>query len=65
MQTPNKTQQVFLYIALFIIFYTLTIGLTSCSTAKNAGNSYQQHLKHKHTGAHHLNNGNGGCNWHN
>jgi len=43
----------------------LAITLNSCSTTKSTGNSYQQHLQHRHTGAHHLSNGNGGCNWHN
>ena len=43
----------------------IAAALASCTTTKNAGNSYQQHLQHRHTGAHHLSNGNGGCNWHN
>lgn len=65
MQTPSKSQQAFLYVALFIVFYTLTIGLTSCGSSRNVGNSYQKHLQHRHSGAHHLNNGNGGCGWSN
>lgn len=43
----------------------LSIAAQSCTTAKNAGNGYTKHLEHRHTGAHHLSNGNGGCNWHN
>lgn len=37
------------------------VALASCTTQK--GNAYNNHLKSKHTGQHHLNNGNGGCNW--
>jgi hypothetical protein len=45
--------------------FALCVALASCSTTRNTGNGYNKHLEHRHTGAHHLSNGNGGCNWHN
>jgi hypothetical protein len=41
----------------------LAVALNSCGISSNATHHHQQHLKSKHTGAHHLNSTNRGCGW--
>jgi len=49
----------------FAIAAAIAAAFSSCTASRNTGNSYQKHLQHRHTGAHHLSNGNGGCGWSN
>lgn len=66
MYTQKNTRQTFALIALYVVALTIcALFMQSCGSSRNVGNNYQKHLQHRHSGAHHLSNGNGGCNWHN
>ncbi len=57
------SQKIAQSIIIALCFVWVALILSSCGTSRAAGSNYQNHLRSKHSGGHHMSTDNKGCGW--